>query len=178
MTLDDILACRVSVRKFDPSRKLPDGTVETLVSAAMLAPSWKNSQTPRYHAVLTKDMFSKLLDCLGPRNAQNAADASAMIVTTFVKDIAGFNREGKPDNELGNGWGIYDAGLADSVLLLKAAELGVDSLVMGIRDAQAISRTLSLPENEVVLSVIALGYRTTDPARPSRKPLDEILKIY
>lgn len=178
MTLDDTLAFRISVRKFDSSRKIPDGTVETLVSAAMLAPSWKNSQTARYHAVLTKDMYSKLLDCLGSRNAQNAADASAMIVTTFVKDVAGFNREGNPDNELGNGWGIYDAGLANSVLLMKAAELGIDSLVMGIRDAQAISRTLGLPDNEVVLSVIALGYRTADPARPARKSLEEILKIY
>ena len=99
-------------------------------------------------------------------------------MTTFVKDIAGFQKDGTPDNELGNGWGIYDAGLQNSVFLLKAAEAGIDTLVMGIRDASAIRELLEIPENEEIISVIALGERGETPEKPHRRIVDDIVKFY
>lgn len=177
MTFDEIAEKRVSVRKFDAERTISIDNLRTVIDAARLAPSWKNSQTARYHLVTDRTVFSRLLKGLSPRNAENAEGASALLVTTFVKDVAGF-RDGHPDNELGNGWGIYDAGISNSYVLLKAAECGIDSLVMGIRDAEAIRLILNIPNDEVVLSVIALGYRVSSVARPRRKELDDILKIY
>ena len=62
-------------------------------------------------------------ECLPEMNQAKAENAS-LIVTTFVHNHAGFQKDGTPDNELGNGWGCYDLGLQNENLILKAKELG------------------------------------------------------
>ena len=85
---------------------------------------------------------------------------------------------GTPDNEVGNGWGYYDLGLHDENLILRARELGLDTLIMGIRDEKAIREALSIPENELLGAVIAVGYRAINPDKPKRKTVDDILKLF
>src|SRR5699024_11545420 len=63
----------------------------------------------------------------------------------------------------------YDCGLHDMALLLKASELGLSTLVMGIRDAEKLREVLSVPAYEQIVSVIAVGYAAVDPERPARK---------
>lgn len=101
-----------------------------------------------------------------------------MVVATYVKDKAGFQIDGTPDNELGNGWGCYDLGLQNENFLLKATELGYATLVMGIRDAGKIREILSIPEDEIIVSVLAVGKAGDDPKRPKRKELEEVAKFY
>ena len=72
----------------------------------------------------------------------------------------GFNDDGQPINELGNGWGCYDLGLHNMLFLLKAKEMGLDTLVMGIRDAQKLREVLE------------------EPKKPRRRELDDIAKFY
>ena len=98
---------------------------------------------------------------------------------TFVSCVAGYDvKTGEPSNEFGNGWGAYDCGLHDMVMLLKASELGLSTLVMGIRDAEKLREILSIPAEEQIVSVIALGYAAADPARPARKPLQERVRYF
>ena len=97
-----------------------------------------------------------------------------MIVATFVKDRSGFEKSGEPSNELGNGWGCYDLGLQTMNLLLAATELGLDTLVMGIRDEKRIRELLSIPPQETIVSVIAVGYPDIDPLQPKRKSVTDI----
>ena len=106
----------------------------------------------------------------------NNAKGAALIVTTFVKGIAGF-REGNPANELGDEWGAYDLGLQNAYLVLKAADIGLDTLIMGIRNSDALREAISIPEDEEIAAVIAVGYRDQEPAFRPRKELDEIAKI-
>lgn len=63
-------------------------------------------------------------------------------------------------------------------LLLKAAELGLSTLVMGIRNAQKIREILQVAENETIVAVIAVGYGDIDPAKPKRKQVADIAKYY
>ena len=63
------------------------------------------------------------------------------------------------------------------VMMLKAAELGLGTLVMGIRDADALRSALNIPETESVVAVISIGYPDIDPDRPKRKTVDEIAKF-
>ena len=97
-------------------------------------------------------------------------------MTTFVKDRAGFQRNGSPDNELQNGWGVYDCGLANQNLILKATELGLGTLVMGIRDERAIRELLEIPVQETIVSVIGVGYPNIEPSMPKRKTIEEVSK--
>jgi nitroreductase len=116
--------------------------------------------------------------CLPPFPARNAADAPVLIVTTFVEKDSGFNPDGEPTNELGNGWGFYDLGLHNENMILKARDLGLDTLVMGIRDADKIRAMLHIPAEEIVVSVIAVGYAAHEAKMPPRKSVDEILKFF
>ena len=100
-----------------------------------------------------------------------------MYIVPFVKGKSGFH-QGVQVNELGEAWGAYDAGLQNAFLLLKASEMGLDSIVLGLRDADKIKELLSIPENEAVVSIIAIGHRVKDAARPKRKALEEIAKFY
>ena len=76
--------------------------------------------------------------------------------------------------ELGNGWGCYDLGLQTMNLLLAATELGLGTLVMGIRDEKRIRELLSIPSQETIVSVIAVGYPDIDPLQPKRKSVTDI----
>lgn len=177
-TFDEIIGERRSVRHYDSTKPVSREMVETLIKAAIEAPSWKNSQTSRYYVVATPEMREKLKACLWPKNQMTVKDAPVLIVTTFVKGIVGFERDGSKSNELGDGWGIYDLGLHNAFLLLKATDIGLDSIVLGLRDADAIRKLIEIPDNEVVVAVIGIGYRSEDSTRPHRKEVEEIAKFY
>ena len=66
----------------------------------------------------------------------------------------------------------------DDRLHLIDRDMGYDTLIMGIRDARAIRSALGIPENEEIMSVIAVGRRDGDPKALSRKPLDEVARFY
>ncbi len=111
-------------------------------------------------------------DCLPSGNALKSENA-ALIVTTFVHNRSGFKQDGTADNELENGWGCYDLRLQNANLVLKAEELGYGTLIIGIRDAQKIREVLSVPEEETIVSVIAVGIPAEEPNRPKRKGTED-----
>lgn len=177
MELQKVLEARRSVRSYDGTKKVTKEQIKELVEAGILAPSWKNSQTARYYCVYEDDAIAKFsAECL-PEFNQNSSKDSVLVVTTFVANRSGFDRDGTPDNECANGWGYYDLGLHNENFLLKATELGLDTLVMGIRDADRIRTLLEIPETEIIVSVIAVGYGTNAPAKPKRKQADDFLKF-
>lgn len=179
MELMKAMETRRSIRNFKAGQTVEKSAVEAMVRAAQLAPTWKNSQTGRYYVVMTPEKLEAVKNnCLLAFNRNNVANAPALIVTTFVKNRSGFDREGNPDNELGNEWGAYDLGLCTQNLLLKAAELGLDTLVMGIRDEKALRQELSIPEDQEVVSVIGVGYRAEDAEMPKRKELEKVINFF
>lgn len=169
---------RRSIRDYKPGMSITVDQIKEMVACAQEAPSWKNSQTARYYAVIGEDMRAKIDAALPEFNVNSSKNACALIVTTFEMKRAGFDREGNPDNELGDQWGAYDLGLQNENLLLKAREMGYDTLVMGIRDGQAIREALEIPDSQQVVAVIAVGVRETTPAMPKRKEIDSILKVF
>ena len=52
------------------------------------------------------------------------------------------------------------------------------TLIMGMREADKLRELFTIPENETIMAVIALGYRAEEPNRPERKNLDEIVKFF
>ena len=175
-----VMEKRRSIRNYNPERKVTKEQLEELIKAASYAPSWKNLQTSRYYCVLSENAVKELREkCLPEFNQANSEGAGAYIVTTFVKGMVGFDKNtGSPVNEAGDGWGYYDLGLQNDNLLLKAAELGLDTLVMGIRDGEALRELLNIPDSENVVSVIAVGYRGQEPPeRPKRKELEVVAKF-
>lgn len=175
MEFQQVIESRRSIRKYNPEQKVTKEQMEELIQAAIMAPSWKNSQTARYYCVMSEEMFEKVRsECLPPFNANNVAGAGALIVTAFVKNRSGYEKTGDPTNELGNGWGLYDLGIANENLILKAADMGLGTLVMGIRDETKLREVLDIPEYQIVVSVIAVGYPTVIPEKKKRKAVEEV----
>lgn len=178
MELDTIINTRRSIRKYK-NQPIEVEKVEMIIKAAVEAESWKNSQTARYHIITSKELLIEFKKtCLPEFNQENCKDAPVLIVSTFIKNRSGFERDGTASNELGNGWGCYDLGIHNQNLILKATELGIGSLIMGIRDEKKIRTLLKIPASEIIVSVIALGISDIEPERPKRKNIDEICKFY
>ena len=179
MEFQTLIENRRSVRKYSSHTNVTKEQIQQLVQAALEAPSWKNTETGRYYCVLSEEIVNKIREnCLpGARNAEKSEHA-ALIVTTFVHNRAGFQKDGTPDNEIGNGWGCYDLGLQNENLILKAAELGLSTLIMGLRNADKIREMLSIPEAETIVAVIAVGKADEEPSRPKRRELEDVLKIF
>ena len=99
MELQTAFETRRSIRHYDAEKKVTKEQVETLIKAASLAPSWKNTQTSRYYCVLSEDKVAEFSQkCLPEFNQKNSAGAGALIVTTFVKGLVGFDHDGNPVN--------------------------------------------------------------------------------
>ncbi|MBQ6243429.1 MAG: nitroreductase family protein [Bacteroidales bacterium] len=176
-TLDELFATRRSIRSYDASKTISAEEVRTLLTAAQQAPSWANTQTSRYYVAVSPEKVAAAKECIGERNAQNVAGAPVIIVSTFVKGQSGFGR-GQAVNEVGEGWGAYDNGLSNAYLILKAREMGFDTLIMGFRESDRLRALFAIPEGEEVMAVIALGYRAGEPNQPRHKSLDEIAKFF
>ena len=176
-SFDDVLATRRSIRDFDSSKEVTEAQVREILTAAQDAPSWTNSQPSRYYVAISPDKADAVRELIGERNKQSTKGAPVFIVSTFVKGLSGFSR-GKIFNEIGDGWGAYDNGLGNAYLVLKARAMGFDTLIMGMRDSDALRALFGIPDGEEVMAVIALGHRASDPVKPTRKPLDEIAKFF
>ena len=179
MEFQTLIENRRSVRKYSPNTDISKEQIQQLIKAALEAPSWKNTETGRYYCVLSEDMKQKLRkECLCYANNDIKTEHAALIVTTFVHNRAGFQKDGTPDNEIGNGWGCYDLGLQNENLILKAAELGLSTLIMGLRNADKIREMLSIPESETIVAVIAVRTADEEPSRPKRRELEDVLKFF
>ena len=174
-TLNEV---RQSVRTFS-GEKVSQEILREILLEAQQAPSWKNSQTTRYYCVSSEEKVAEFRSsCLPEFNQNSTEKAAAFIVSTFVKNRSGFNREGVADNEVGNGWGAYDLGLHDMTLCLAAKDKGLDTLIMGLRDNEKIREMLGVSDDEEVMAVIAIGYGENPTKKPGRKELDSVAKFF
>ena len=175
-SLDDLFLTRRSIRNYEPGRSISEAQVRELLSAAQNAPSWANQQPSKYYVAISPEKQAAVLEMIGG-NKDRVANAPVMIVSTFEKGKSGFFR-GMPANDAGDFWGAYDNGLSNAYLVLKARDMGFDTLIMGMRESDRLRALFNIPENEMILAVIALGYRAEEPNMPLHRPLDEVVKFF
>lgn len=175
-SLDDLFLTRRSIRNYEPGRSISEAQVRELLSAAQNAPSWANQQPSKYYVAISPEKQAAVLEMIGG-NKDRVANAPVMIVSTFEKSKSGFFR-GMPANDAGDFWGAYDNGLSNAYLVLKARDMGFDTLIMGMRESDRLRALFNIPENEMILAVIALGYRAEEPNMPLHRPLDEVVKFF
>lgn len=175
-SFDEMITTRRSVRAYDASKSISEAEVRELLISTQEAPSWANQQPSKYYVAMPGEKRAALLEMIGG-NKDRVSEAPVLIVSTFEKGKSGFFR-GVATNEIGNGWGAYDNGLSNAYLILKARAMGFDTLIMGMRDSDAIRACLGIPEDETIMAVIALGYRAQEPTRPHRRLLDDIVRFF
>ena len=178
MEFTKLLEERRSIRAYKAGESISREDIEQMIYAAQQAPSWKNSQTGRYYVALSDEAVRRVREvCLPGFNRERTENVLAFIVTAYVKGISGFTPDGSPADQSGNGWGAYDLGLQNENLLLRARELGYDTLIMGLRKEAELREMMGISDGEIVMSVIAVGKRAADPAKPDRLPIDSVVKF-
>ncbi|MBR4619632.1 MAG: nitroreductase family protein [Salinivirgaceae bacterium] len=176
VSFDDVIKTRRSVRSYDATKTIGEAEVRELLLSAQEAPSWANQQPTKYYVAQSAAMIDSVKNYIGG-NRRNVEGAPVLIVSTFERGKSGFFN-GNPANDLGDLWGAYDNGLANCYLILKARAMGFDTLIMGMRDADALRRLFGIPESETITAVISLGYRSGEPRQPQHKNLDDIVKFF
>lgn len=174
MEFKELIEARRSCRNFK-EQPVDAELLCSVIKEAQQAPSWKNSQTAKYYVANTPESIEKVCEAMPAFNQRSSKNA-ALVITTFVRDVAGFTA-GAADNELSNKWGAYDLGLANAYFCLAAKDAGLDTLIMGLRDAGVLRKNFNIPKTEQIVAVIAVGYGETPKAAGRRKELSEIVTM-
>lgn len=175
MTAKECIVGRRSIRKFT-DRSVSHELLEQIIETASFAPSWKNTQIVRYIAV-EGEMKDKLAECtkIWAGNGAIMNNAPMVVALTVVKGRSGYERDGSFSTGKGDGWQMFDAGVASEAFCLAAFEQGLGSVIMGLYDEADIVKLLEIPENQELIALIAIGYPDQSPEAPKRKTVADLL---
>lgn len=178
MTTLECIRTRRSIRKFKPDM-IDHSIIEEIIADSAFAPSWKNSQTVRYIVVegALKDAIADQATLLWPGNGAIIKAAPALVVLVSIDKRSGYERDGSPTTIKGDGWTMFDAGIAAQTFSLAAHERGIGSVIMGIYDEKIVASLLELEEGRSVSALIPIGYPDIDPEAPKRKEVSDLLSF-
>ena len=175
MTAKECIKGRRSIRAFS-QEPVSHELIAEVVETASYAPSCKHTQIVRYIAV-EGELKDKIAACTSAyaRNGEIIAAAPMVMVMTIIKGRSGFERDGSFSTHRGEGWQMFDAGVASEAFCLAAHEKGLGTVIMGIFDDDKVAELLELPEGRDVIALIPVGYPAETPTAPRRKPVEEMV---
>ena len=175
MTAKECIKGRRSIRAFT-QEPISHELIADIVETASYAPSWKHTQIVRYVAV-EGELKDKIAQCTSAyaRNGEIIAAAPMVIVVTIIKGRSGFERDGSFSTHRGEGWQMFDAGVASEAFCLAAYEKGLGTVIMGIFDDDKVAELLDIPEGRDVVALIPVGYPAETPVAPRRKSVEEMV---
>ena len=153
----DNLMTRVSVRAFQ-DRAVEDSKIDTLLRAAMAAPTAGDKRPWRFVVVTDKDQL-KAIAAANPYAAFTAKAPLAIVVCGDMRKT--FDGEGKD-------YWVQDASAASENILLAAHAIGLGGVWTGcypVRErCKALANVLELTDDVIPLNVIVIGYPSQIPA--------------
>ena len=175
MTAKECIKGRRSIRAFT-QEPISHELIADIVETASYAPSWKHTQIVRYIAV-EGELKDKIAQCTSAyaRNGEIIAAAPMVIAVTIIKGRSGFERDGSFSTHRGEGWQMFDAGIASEAFCLAAYEKGLGTVIMGIFDDDKVAELLDIPEGRDVVALIPVGYPAETPVAPRRKSVEEMV---
>ena len=148
---------RVSVREFT-GEKISDAQIDTLLRAAMAAPSAINKQPWAFIVVTDEELISKLGEALPYSRCSNHPACAIIPCGDLSKAIEG---------EMGAFW-INDVSAATENLLLAAHSMGLGAVWTGLHPdmnrATMVQQLLNLPDHIIPLCVVPVGIPAESPA--------------
>lgn len=160
----ECILTRTSVRQYAPDRTISRDTVETLLRAAMSAPTAVNKQPWAFIAIDSREDLDSLAAVLP--YARMLTKAPLAIVT--CGDMSKVIDSETPEQ----GFWIQDVSAATENLLLAAHALGLGAVWTGVYPdsgrVKAVQQRLGLPDTIIPLAVVPIGY-PTGPQTPKDK---------
>ncbi len=193
-TLEAIYGRR-AVKHYDPDYVMPEEDLRTLLEAAMQSPTSFNIQHWRFVVVRDPEL-RRQIRAAGNDQAQ-MTDASVLIVMTadvlaWKKDPDRYWRNAPPEVARtlvdwmgpfheGRDWiqrdeAMRSIGIAMQTIMVAAKSMGYESCPMIGFDPDKVAELISLPDDHVIGSMVAVG-KGTKPAwvKPGQLPMDEVV---
>lgn len=179
MNTIDCIKTRRSIRKFQ-DRPVDSSLIESIVETASYSPTWKNTQTARYYAIMDPELKKKVAEecVMGYEHNTNIINgAPVLIVMSTIHGRAGFEKDGSFSTSKEDRWEVFDAGICAQSFCLAAHDAGLGTVILGVFDEAAVADALGLPDDQIVSCLIPIGYPGQDPDAPKRKTVDELLTV-
>lgn len=180
MDVLDAIQNRRSIRRYKPD-PVDDKTLQTVLNAARLAPSWDNSQCWKFIIVKDHNTKAQLADTIKPHPqlginpAQKAFKAAPIVIVALAeKKISGYF-QGRSSSEKENSWYMFDVALAMENLVLAATALGLGTVHVGLFDDTQVASILGIPDRFHVVEMTPLGYPEFQPRQRPRKDISEVV---
>lgn len=141
MDVFDAIQLRKSVRAYE-DRNIPDEILMKILEAGRLSPSAMNLQP--WHFIVVKDAEKRKALSAG-RYAKFLAEAPVAIV-------------GCADKKRSEKWCVIDTTIALQTMVLAATAEGLGTCWVGSFDEDKVKALLKIPDNFIVVAIIAMGY--------------------
>jgi nitroreductase len=152
MTVTEALNARRSIRKFVPGETIPKEKIDSLLEAAMLAPSACNTRPWEFVAITNRSVLDQIR-AFHPFTGMLETAPLAIVIC------------GLPDSQSGISEGFFpqDCGAAAMSILLKAVELGLGACWCGVYPREQLVDGIKsmLDLSSVPFCVIAVGVPDT-----------------
>lgn len=168
MEFKKVIKDRYSCKKYSDKQVEPE-KINAILEAGRLAPTARNAQEQRIYVVQSAEGLAKI-----DANTPCRYGAPTVIVVAYDKSEIFSYPGGKYDS------GAEDATIVATQMILAAADEGVDSCWLNYFDPDKLARELNLPESEVIVMLMDLGYAAQGagplPNHDNRKALSETVK--
>lgn len=174
----ECIRTRRSIRKFKEEAVSHD-TIDAIVAASAMAPSWKNTQISRYNIIENKSILDNIADnCVlnFEYNQKTIKRAPQLVVVSIIEKRCGYEKDGSFSTSKEDRWEMFDAGIASQTFCLAAHDMGVGTVILGIFDEDKVAKAINLPEGQKVAALIAIGYPDQECEAPKRKTTDELVR--
>ena len=164
MDLFEAIYDRRSIRRYE-DQPVPEETLETLLRAAMAAPSAGNARPWAFVAVTGREMLGRIPE-IHPHAKMAASAAAAVLIC------------GEPGREKYPGNWPQDCAAATQNLLLAAHGSGLGAVWCGVwpnaERMEAFRRLFELPEGIEPHALVCIGHPAEKKTRPDRFEPDRI----
>lgn len=173
MELTQAIMERRSVRKFS-DYVVTDDELKELLDAARWAPSWANTQVWEFIVVRNREMIEKVTATYAEFNPAVKCSKTASVLVVFCAKTGVSGSKGDGEATKFSNWFMFDVGMAVQNFCLKAHEMGLGTVVVGLMDHNACWKVLSLPDGYEVVVSVPVGRPAVEGRKgPPRKSIAE-----
>jgi len=195
MDVVDAIRLRRAVKHFDPTHRMEQSEIDSLLKLTMLSPTAFNLQNWRF-VVVSDDALRQEIRTASWGQAQ-VTDASLFII--LCADLNAWNRQAsrywqnapqevqdfmipaidayyRDKDQVQRDEAMRSCGIAAQTLMLAAQEMGYDSCPMDGFDFDKVGELIQLPDEHVVTMFVAIGKGVVAPfERPTQLSVDEVV---
>ena len=164
MDFSNLIYARQSVRAYQ-STPVPEEKLQALLEAANRAPSAGNFQAFEIYVVTD----------LKQRQALAGATFGQDFMQNAPLNLVFCMNPARCEYQPAEVFAMQDTTIACTFAMLKVTEIGLASCWIGAFIPEKVAQTLALPAGIKPVAVLAIGYPAENPARTSRRNLEEVV---